>query len=69
MAAMEAAAGLNSADPELAGSGRSDPERVRLVEQWLGYFGLDDAKELDLGILESIRQYVNEGVRPPEKAA
>jgi hypothetical protein len=35
----------------------------------LGYFGLDDAKELDLGILESIRQYVNEGLRPPEKAA
>lgn len=69
VAAMDAAAGLNSADPELAGSGRSDPERVRLAEQWLGYFGLDDAKELDLGILESIRQYVNEGVRPPEKAA
>lgn len=69
LAAMEVAAGLSPADPGLAGSGRSDPERARLVEQWLGHFGVDDAKELDLGTLEAIRQYVTDGVRPPEKAA
>ena len=39
-----------------------------LNEQWLAHFGVDDPKELDLGILEAIRQYVNDGVRPPETA-
>lgn len=69
LAAVEVAAGLSSADTELAGSDRSDPERSRLVEQWLSHFGVADAKELDLGILEAIRQCVTNGVRPPEKAA
>ncbi|GAB7545717.1 putative quinol monooxygenase [Cupriavidus sp. 8B] len=69
LAAVEVAAGLSPADPELVGSDRSDPERSRLVEQWLSHFGVVDAKKLDLGILEAIRQYVTNGVRPPEKAA
>jgi hypothetical protein len=39
------------------------------MEQWPGYVGVDDAKELDPGVLEAIRQYVTNGARPPEKAA
>lgn len=69
LSAAEVAGGMAHGNPESAADGRLDAERVRLVAQWLGHFGVEDASELDLGTLEVIRQCINDGMSPPDRTA
>jgi hypothetical protein len=36
-----------------------------LAREWLGYFGVSLAQELDLGTLCAIRKWIDEGSAPP----
>lgn len=57
-------------EAESAAGRQPDEDGLRqLVSQWLTHFGVDEAKDLDLGTLEAIRRYVIDGVQPPERAA
>lgn len=69
LAVPESGAGMNVGYQGVVANGSHDLDRARLVAQWLNHFGVDDAKRLDLGTLEAIRQHVNDGVSPPERAA
>jgi hypothetical protein len=41
-----------------------ESERALLAQEWLDYFGADDPRELELGILMVIREWVADGLRP-----
>nr|WP_198048075.1 hypothetical protein [Cupriavidus taiwanensis] len=41
--------------------------REELVAAWLRHFGVDYPEELDLGTLQALAQFVNDGCPPPPK--
>jgi hypothetical protein len=43
-------------------------DRQDLAQQWLDYFGVGFAQELDLGTLSVIKMRIDEGRRPPSRA-
>ena len=42
----------------------SDATRASLIEQWLRHFGAEDARELDLGTLAAIKEFIEDGLVP-----
>ncbi|SPA23828.1 conserved hypothetical protein [Cupriavidus taiwanensis] len=41
--------------------------REELVAAWLRHFGVDYPEELDLGTLQALAEFVNDGCPPPPK--
>lgn len=57
-----------SGPTELSGVAYSD-KQGDLFRKWLDHFGTIDAKELDLGMLTAIHEWVIDGLAPNGKAA
>jgi hypothetical protein len=42
----------------------SDSWKIELAAAWLAHFGVDSVRDLDLGVLEAISDFVSRGIAP-----